>query len=178
MLGVKQVIFFDEPDGELQPTLGLRKRVVAEIRRHKPDAVIALDPTRYYFGNRYINHADHRASGEVAIDAVYPAARNRMYHPDANEYDPAENVVETAGDLNRWLQEAKHPRTAASRRASKYFSQSPEGRLRFALAMYNGGYATTDFARKVYSPSIMRMVAAGGPEPPVELPGSRRVSPP
>jgi LmbE family N-acetylglucosaminyl deacetylase len=80
-LGVKQVLYLEEPDGELQPTLDLRKRVVAEIRRHKPDAIIAPDPTRYFYTD-YINHADHRAAGVVAIDAVFPAARNRMYHPE------------------------------------------------------------------------------------------------
>jgi len=82
ILGVKEVIFFDEPDGELEPSLDLRKRVVTEIRRYKPDTIIAPDPTRYFFANRYINHADHRAAGVVAIDAIFPAARNRMYHPE------------------------------------------------------------------------------------------------
>ena len=82
VLGVKRVLFFDEPDGELQPTLSLRKRIVAEIRRYQPDIVIAPDPTRYFYLNIYINHADHRAAGEAAIDAVFPAARNRMYHPE------------------------------------------------------------------------------------------------
>ncbi|RME98118.1 MAG: PIG-L family deacetylase [Chloroflexi bacterium] len=82
VLGVKNVIFFDEPDGELQATLALRKKVVAEIRRYKPDIVIGPDPTRYFFARSYINHADHRAAGVVTIDAVFPAARNRMYHPE------------------------------------------------------------------------------------------------
>jgi LmbE family N-acetylglucosaminyl deacetylase len=82
VLGVKRVIYFDEPDGELQATLSLRQRVVTEIRRHKPDVVIAQDPSRYFQEDRYINHADHRAAGEVAADAVFPAARNRMYHPE------------------------------------------------------------------------------------------------
>ncbi len=82
VLGVKKVIYFEEKDGELQHTLGLRQRVVAEIRRHKPEVIITLDPSRYFFANQYINHADHRAAGEVAIDAVFPAARNRMYHPE------------------------------------------------------------------------------------------------
>ncbi len=82
VLGVKEVIFFDEPDGELESTLDLRKRVVAQIRLYKPDVVIAPDPTRFFFAQRYINHADHRAAGVVAIDAVFPAARNRMYHPE------------------------------------------------------------------------------------------------
>jgi LmbE family N-acetylglucosaminyl deacetylase len=82
ILGVKQVIFYDEPDGELESTLVLRQRVVAEIRRYQPDAVITLDPTRYFSLGQYINHVDHRAAGEVAIDAIFPAARNRMYHPE------------------------------------------------------------------------------------------------
>ena len=81
VLGVKRVIYLDEPDGELQPTLDLRQRVVAEIRRYKPHTVIAPDPTRYFYAT-YINHADHRAAGVVAIDAIFPAARNRMYHPE------------------------------------------------------------------------------------------------
>ncbi len=81
VLGVKRVIYLDEPDGELQPTLELRRRVVAEIRRHQPEVIIAPDPTRYFYTD-YINHADHRAAGIVAIDAVFPAARNRMYHPE------------------------------------------------------------------------------------------------
>lgn len=82
VLGVKRVIFLEEPDGELQPTLSLRKRIVAEIRRYKPEVIITPDPTRYFYANTFINHADHRAAGEAAIDAVFPAARNRMYHPE------------------------------------------------------------------------------------------------
>ncbi|MCL4297353.1 MAG: PIG-L family deacetylase [Anaerolineae bacterium] len=108
VLGVKQVIFFEEPDGELQSTLNLRQRVVAEIRRFKPDAIITLDPTRYFYQGMYINHADHRAAGEVAVDAVFPAARNRMYHPELL-YDGLEphavKEVYLAGTMqaNRWV---------------------------------------------------------------------------
>ena len=85
VLGVKNVIFFDEPDGELVSTLDLRKRVVAEIRRYRPDIVVGPDPSRFFFADSYINHADHRAAGLVTIDAVFPAARNRMYHPELLE---------------------------------------------------------------------------------------------
>ncbi len=85
VLGVKNIVFLGEPDGELMSTLELRRRVVAEIRRYKPEIVIGPDPTRYYFANTYINHADHRAAGMVTIDAVFPAARNRMYHPELLE---------------------------------------------------------------------------------------------
>jgi len=108
LLGVENVIFFDEPDGELQPTLDLRKRVVAEIRRYKPDTIIAPDPTRYFFTDRYMNHADHRAAGEVAIDAVFPAARNRMYHPEllAEGLEPhtvKEVHLANAEQPNQWV---------------------------------------------------------------------------
>jgi LmbE family N-acetylglucosaminyl deacetylase len=82
VLGVKRVIFLEEPDGELEPSLDLRRRVVAEIRRFKPDVVITQDPSRYFYANTRINHADHRAAGEVALAAIFPAARNRMYHPE------------------------------------------------------------------------------------------------
>ena len=85
LLGVKTIIFLDEPDGELQPTLQVRKKVVREIRRHRPDVVICPDPSAYYFGNTYVNHPDHRMAGQVALEAIFPAARNRMYHPDLLE---------------------------------------------------------------------------------------------
>ncbi len=82
VLGVKELVYLEQPDGELLHTLEIRKQVVAEIRRFKPDTIITFDPTNILLGNRRINHADHRAAGEIALDAVYPAAGNRMYNPD------------------------------------------------------------------------------------------------
>jgi LmbE family N-acetylglucosaminyl deacetylase len=82
LLGVKTITFLGEPDGELQATIPLRRRVVGEIRRHRPHIIICPDPSAYYFGNTYVNHPDHRAAGQVALEAIFPAARNRMYHPD------------------------------------------------------------------------------------------------
>jgi LmbE family N-acetylglucosaminyl deacetylase len=82
LLGVKTIIFLDEPDGELEPTLILRQQVVREIRRYRPEIVICPDPSAFYFGDVYVNHPDHRAAGRVALEAIFPAARNRMYHPE------------------------------------------------------------------------------------------------
>jgi LmbE family N-acetylglucosaminyl deacetylase len=82
MLGVKKIIFLDEPDGELQATLQLRQQVVRQIRLHRPDTVICPDPSAYFFGDRYVNHPDHRAAGQIALEAIFPAARNPMYHPE------------------------------------------------------------------------------------------------
>ncbi|MDX2160693.1 MAG: PIG-L deacetylase family protein [bacterium] len=82
VLGVREVVFLRYPDGALQPSLALRKDIVRQIRLRKPDIVVTNDPTVYWFGSRGINHADHRAIGEAALDAVYPAARDRLYFPE------------------------------------------------------------------------------------------------
>lgn len=77
-LGVQEVIFMRYPDGELQPTLDLRRDLTRMIRIKKPDVVVTCDPTVFWFGTTGINHPDHRAIGEAVLDAVYPTARDRL----------------------------------------------------------------------------------------------------
>jgi LmbE family N-acetylglucosaminyl deacetylase len=72
--GVEDVVFLREPDGMLVPTLELRKKLVREIRRFKPEVVVCGDPTIVWAGADYINHPDHRAAATAALDAVFPAA--------------------------------------------------------------------------------------------------------
>ncbi len=72
--GIDEVVFLGEPDGMLQPTLALRKKIVREIRRFRPEVVVTSDPTRVLSGNSYINHPDHRAAATAALDATFPAA--------------------------------------------------------------------------------------------------------
>lgn len=72
--GASEVIFLREPDGMLQATMELRKRLVREIRRFKPEVVMCGDPTIVWAGNDYINHPDHRAAATAALDATFPAA--------------------------------------------------------------------------------------------------------
>jgi LmbE family N-acetylglucosaminyl deacetylase len=74
IIGVSEVIFLREPDGMLQPTLDLRKKIVREIRRFRPEVVVCGDPTIVWAGDDYINHPDHRAAATAALDAVFPAA--------------------------------------------------------------------------------------------------------
>ncbi len=72
--GVNEVVFLREPDGMVQATLDLRKKLVREIRRFRPEVVICGDPTVLWTGNNYINHPDHRAAALAAVDAIFPAA--------------------------------------------------------------------------------------------------------
>jgi LmbE family N-acetylglucosaminyl deacetylase len=74
IVGAQEVIFLHEPDGMLQPTLELRKKLVREIRRFRPEVVLCSDPTVVWAGDDYINHPDHRAAATAALDATFPAA--------------------------------------------------------------------------------------------------------
>ena len=73
-VGVTNVVFLREPDGMLEPTMALRKRLVREIRKFRPDTVICGDPQALWAGDSYINHPDHRAAATAAVDAIFPAA--------------------------------------------------------------------------------------------------------
>lgn len=78
VIGAKEVIFLRYPDGELFPTLELRRDLTRLIRLTRPDRVVTLDPTVFWRGTRSINHPDHRAIGAAALEAVFPAARDRL----------------------------------------------------------------------------------------------------
>jgi LmbE family N-acetylglucosaminyl deacetylase len=62
LIGAKYVTW-DYPDGELMPTLELRRDVIREIRQFAPDLVLTHRTLDY--------HPDHRAVGQVVQDASY-----------------------------------------------------------------------------------------------------------
>ena len=84
-LGLKEVVFLRYEDSMLQPGLDLRKDIVRQIRRHKPDILICPSPVRNLTGKGYIGHPDHLAVGEATMAAVFPASRDRMTFPELLE---------------------------------------------------------------------------------------------
>lgn len=70
-------------DGELEDGAGLRGRLVALVRRLRPDVVVCPDPEAVLFGQDYFNHRDHRVIGWATLDAVAPAAAMPLYFPEA-----------------------------------------------------------------------------------------------
>jgi len=84
-VGVKDITFIREPDGMLEPTLELRKKLVREIRRFKPEIVICDDPTVVWVDETYINHPDHRAAATAALDATFPAAGQPILFQELEE---------------------------------------------------------------------------------------------
>lgn len=81
VIGYDEVVFLHQPDGALANDLALREMLVTEIRRFRPDAILATDPETLFYGDGGVNHTDHRAAGMAAVDAAYPAARNPMAFP-------------------------------------------------------------------------------------------------
>jgi LmbE family N-acetylglucosaminyl deacetylase len=80
VLGVREVVFLENPDQGLEDTPEFRKQIVRMIRRYRPETVVTADPYR-----RYIWHRDHRITGQVTIDAVFPYARDHLAYPDLLE---------------------------------------------------------------------------------------------
>jgi LmbE family N-acetylglucosaminyl deacetylase len=82
LLGVSEVVFLGYDDGQLMPSLELRRDLVREIRRHKPQAIVTWDPTHLIIGDSYINHPDHRAASQAALDAAAPASSMPLLWPE------------------------------------------------------------------------------------------------
>lgn len=90
VLGVRNIVFLGYDDCEILPTLELRRRLVREIRKYRPEVVICGDPQAWFFEDRYINHPDHRAAATAALDAVFPCSEMELLWP---EEGPAHKVL-------------------------------------------------------------------------------------
>ncbi len=77
LLGVRDVVFLGYSDQTLEDTPGFRKELVRLIRIYRPETVVTADPYR-----RYIWHRDHRITGQVTLDAIFPYARDYLSYPD------------------------------------------------------------------------------------------------
>lgn len=75
--GVQTVTFLDGYfDGEVEPTMALRRKLAYVVRQWKPDVVLTFDPWR-----KNEVHPDHRAVGICTVDAL-ACARGHLYYPE------------------------------------------------------------------------------------------------
>jgi LmbE family N-acetylglucosaminyl deacetylase len=105
-LGVAHVEFLGYEDGEVEDTRAFRREMTRQIRRWRPDLVIAQNPHRTYsLGG---SHRDHRITGGVVLDCVYPLARDHLAFPELlPEYEPHKarevHVIQWHGEPADWL---------------------------------------------------------------------------
>ena len=77
-IGAKSIKFLNYEDGYLVPDLKLRRDVTRIIRLERPDILVTCDPQYFITPSDRLNHPDHRAAGQVVLDAVFPAARDHL----------------------------------------------------------------------------------------------------
>lgn len=77
VLGLADVVFLRFPDQGLEDNSELREKIVKQIRIHRPETVLTIDPNR-----PYIRHRDHMVTGRVTLDAVFPYARDHLAYPE------------------------------------------------------------------------------------------------
>src|SRR5205085_2883527 len=84
-LGVQAVEFLRFPDGHLTNNEAARKAIVRLIRKYRPRVIFTHDPTQHIYApdpyekpddTAYLNHPDHRATGNIVLDAIFPAVGN------------------------------------------------------------------------------------------------------
>ncbi len=70
LMGIEEVIFLDHPDLNLSYTPEFRKEIIGLILAYRPEIVATCDPYQ-----RYISNPDHRVTGQIVMDAVWPCAQ-------------------------------------------------------------------------------------------------------
>ena len=84
LLGVKIVTFLDGyADGEVEPTISLRRDIAFIVRQWRPDVVFTFDPWK-----RYDMHPDHRAVGQCTQDALVNASARNFPEQLVNDITP------------------------------------------------------------------------------------------
>ena len=74
-LGVQELVLLHHPDGFLEDEDEFRKELVRQIRQVQPDVVLCPEPYR----KNLAWHRDHRITGQVTLDAVFPCARDHLH---------------------------------------------------------------------------------------------------
>ena len=83
VLGVGEISWLGFRDGALMPDLDLRRGIAREVRRHRPEVVVAPDPSELWSRDRtYVNHPDHRAVGEAVLAVIACDAPTRPQFPE------------------------------------------------------------------------------------------------
>jgi LmbE family N-acetylglucosaminyl deacetylase len=103
-LGVSDVLFLGYDDGQLMPTLELRRDIVRAIRQVKPEVILTWDPGEFFHGDEYINHPDHRAAAQASLDATAPASEMPLLWPEVGPPHKVKQVYVHGNDKpNLWI---------------------------------------------------------------------------
>ena len=74
-VGVQDIVSLGHSDGGLEDVDDFRRELVRQIRQVRPDVVVCPEPYR----RNLAWHRDNRIAGQVALDAVFPCARDHLH---------------------------------------------------------------------------------------------------
>ena len=83
IVGVTNIEWLGFRDGYLEYTLDLRRSIARAFRKYKPHRFVVLDPTPTIEG--FINHPDHRATGQASLDVSMTAGTTPGHFPELLE---------------------------------------------------------------------------------------------
>jgi LmbE family N-acetylglucosaminyl deacetylase len=179
ILGLAGVHFLRFQDGELEPTLQLRKAIVRVMRQLRADIVLCQDPRSFVDDDStYLNHPDHRAAGQAAVDAAFPAAGNPSAFRDLlAEGLKAHKVKEvwlyftSAQHINHWVdvtETMEQKLGALEAHASQIGDWATSGRLRADMLKWAEEESAKHKLAFKYAEGFQRIVLEGeqerGPE--------------
>jgi LmbE family N-acetylglucosaminyl deacetylase len=81
VVGVKNIEWLGYRDGYVEYSLGLRRDIARIFRKYRPHRFVVMDPTPT-IEDRFVNHPDHRASGQAALDVTLTAGTTPGHFPE------------------------------------------------------------------------------------------------
>jgi LmbE family N-acetylglucosaminyl deacetylase len=84
VLGAKEVVWLDRPDGYVEYTLDLRRDIAAVFRRARPHRYVVMDPAPV-IASWFVNHPDHRAVAHASLDVTLTAGTTPGHFPELLE---------------------------------------------------------------------------------------------
>lgn len=90
VLGVSEIAYLGYRNDELEVTRALRRDIVRQIRRFRPQVILTMTPHRLPDAPVDLLHADHMAASEATLVAAYPESYMPLSHPELldEEYAP------------------------------------------------------------------------------------------
>ncbi|CAN5840982.1 PIG-L family deacetylase [soil metagenome] len=162
LTGVCDVIFLGYEDCMVEDSHDLRRDMIREIRRHKPDIVIGPDPTMYFFAGQYINHPDHRKVGEALCAAVSPGSatlpiyRDELYDKGFEPHHLTAALFGMTNEPNYWVDIGAVMDTKI-KSVSVHHTQTPEFGDQFSERMHQIATFTAEGSDYKYAESYRVM---------------------
>jgi LmbE family N-acetylglucosaminyl deacetylase len=160
--GVQAVEFLRFQDGHLVNTEEARKAVVRLIRKYRPRVIFTHDPTSHIMApdpdehpeaTAYLNHPDHRATGHIVLDSVFPFAGNprsfrELLAEDLQPYRPHEVYLFGSTRSNTYIDIAESIETKLQGLACHASQFSPEDIVSMSQRLRDRSIATAKEAKE------------------------------